>query len=103
MGFPLSEDGAIRDLELWIFVGALALIAIYVAVALLITVPAIAGSYGMLEHKRWARKFVLISALVATLNVPLGTTWPSTPSGTYSGTMGGTSTTKDLVLRCVNQ
>jgi hypothetical protein len=41
--------------------------------ALLFTVPAIAGGYGMLKQRRWARKWVLVSAVVAALNVPFGT------------------------------
>ncbi|HEV7902582.1 MAG TPA: hypothetical protein VGO96_01980 [Pyrinomonadaceae bacterium] len=71
--FPTSPNETVKDPELWFWVAALALIAVYVAAALLFTVPAIVGGYGMLKQKLWARKFVLVSAAVAALNVPFGT------------------------------
>jgi hypothetical protein len=48
-------------------------VAVYVLFALLFTVPAIAGGFGLLMKKRWARKFVLVSAVVAALDFPFGT------------------------------
>jgi hypothetical protein len=70
--FPMG--GSIgSDPELWVGVFAIVVVAVYVIVALLFTVPAIVGGFGMLRHKRWARKFVLVSAVVAALDFPLGT------------------------------
>jgi hypothetical protein len=57
----------------WLSVFAVVVTAIYMVGALLFTVPALAGGYGMLKHRRWARKLVLLSAVVAALNVPFGT------------------------------
>jgi hypothetical protein len=57
----------------WLSVFAVVVTAVYMLGALLFTVPALAGGYGMLKHRRWARKLVLVSAVVATLNVPFGT------------------------------
>lgn len=71
--FPLPHGGTAEDPELWVWGGALVLVAIYAVGALIFTVPALAGGYGMLKRKRWARKLVLVSAVVAALNFPLGT------------------------------
>jgi uncharacterized membrane protein (DUF2068 family) len=57
----------------WLSVFAVAVTAVYMVGALLFTVPALAGGYGMWKRRRWARKFVLVSAVVAALNVPFGT------------------------------
>jgi O-antigen ligase len=70
--FPI-DYGDSSNAAFWLYVFAIALTAIYAVGALLFTVPAIAGGYGMLRQKRWARKLVLVSAAVAALNVPLGT------------------------------
>lgn len=70
--FPMG-DRIGSDPEFWVGVFAVVVVAIYVIVALLFTVPAIAGGFGMLRHKRWARKFVMVSAAVAALDFPLGT------------------------------
>jgi O-antigen ligase len=70
--FPI-DYGDSADAAFWLYVFAIALTAAYAVGALLFTVPAIAGGYGMLRQKRWARKLVLVSAAVAALNVPLGT------------------------------
>ena len=70
--FPI-DYGDSANATFWIGVFAIGATAIYVIGALLFTVPAIAGGYGLLRQKRWARKLVLVSAAVAALNVPLGT------------------------------
>lgn len=70
--FPI-DYGDSADAAFWLYVFAIALTAVYAVGALLFTVPAIAGGYGMLKRKRWARKLVLVSAAVAALNVPFGT------------------------------
>lgn len=70
--FPINY-GDSANAAFWLSVFAIALTAVYAVGALLFTVPAIAGGYGMLRQKRWARKFVLVSAAVAALNVPFGT------------------------------
>lgn len=57
----------------WLSLFAVAITAVYMVGALLFTVPALAGGYGMLKHRRWARKLILVSAVVAALNVPFGT------------------------------
>jgi O-antigen ligase len=70
--FPI-DYGDSADPTFWLYVFAIALTAVYMVGALLFTIPAIAGGYGLLKRKRWARKLVLVSAAVAALNVPLGT------------------------------
>src|SRR5438105_5007420 len=70
--FPTGDNTG-SDLEFWLYVFAVAVVAIYVLIALLFTVPAIAGGFGLLTRKRWARKLVLVSAVVAALDVPFGT------------------------------
>ncbi len=70
--FP-SGDSTGSDPEFWLYVFAVAVVAAYVLIALLFTVPAIAGGFGLLTRKKWARKFVLISAVVAALDFPFGT------------------------------
>ncbi|HZH31876.1 MAG TPA: hypothetical protein VEY11_14015 [Pyrinomonadaceae bacterium] len=70
--FPI-DYGDSANPTFWLGVFAVAVTAVYMLGALLFTVPAIAGGYGMLRQKRWARKFVLVSAAVAALNVPFGT------------------------------
>ncbi len=70
--FPI-DYGNSADAVFWVYVFAIGVTAVYVFGALLFTVPAIAGGYGMLKQGKWARKFVLVSAVVAALNVPLGT------------------------------
>jgi O-antigen ligase len=70
--FPI-DYGDSANAEFWMGIFAIGVTAVYVVGALLFTVPAIAGGYGLLRQKRWARKFVLVSAAVAALNVPLGT------------------------------
>ncbi len=70
--FPI-DYGDSSNAAFWLYVFAIALTAVYAVGALLFTVPAIVGGYGMLKRKSWARKLVLVSAVVAALNVPLGT------------------------------
>ena len=70
--FPI-DYGDSANATFWIGVFAVGITAVYMIGALLFTVPAIAGGYGMLKRKRWARKLVLMSAVVAALNVPFGT------------------------------
>lgn len=70
--FP-AGDGTGSDPEFWIYVFAVAVVVVYVLLALLFTVPALAGGFGLLTRKKWARKFVLISAVVAALDFPFGT------------------------------
>jgi hypothetical protein len=70
--FPTGDNTG-SNLEFWIYVLAVAVVAAYVLLALLFTVPAIAGGFGLLMRKRWARKFVLVSAVVAALDFPFGT------------------------------
>lgn len=70
--FPI-DYGDSANAAFWLYVFAIGITAVYVVGALLFTVPAIAGGYGMLKRKRWARKLVLVSAAVAALNVPFGT------------------------------
>ena len=71
--FP-AGDSTGPDPEFWLYVFAVAVVAVYVLLALLFTVPAIAGGFGLLMRKRWARKLVLISAVVAAFDFPFGTT-----------------------------
>lgn len=70
--FPIGE-GVGSDAELWLGILVVAAVAVYVLFALIFTVPAIAGGFGMLRGKQWARKLVLVSAVVAALNFPFGT------------------------------
>ncbi|MCA1568091.1 MAG: hypothetical protein LC803_21100 [Acidobacteria bacterium] len=70
--FPI-DYGDIANPTFWIGAFAIGVTAIYAVGALIFTVPAIAGGYGLFRQKRWARKLVLVSAAVAALNVPLGT------------------------------
>jgi formate/nitrite transporter FocA (FNT family) len=70
--FPI-DYGDSANAAFWLYVFAIGITAVYVIGALLFTVPAIMGGYGMLKHRRWARKLVLVSAAVAALNVPFGT------------------------------
>jgi hypothetical protein len=70
--FPI-DYGDIANPTFWIGAFAIGVTAIYALGALIFTVPAIAGGYGLFRRKRWARKLVLVSAAVAALNVPLGT------------------------------
>lgn len=70
--FPI-DYGDSADPTFWLYVFAIALTAVYMVGALLFTVPAIAGGCGLLRQKRWARKLVLVSAVIAMLNVPFGT------------------------------
>ena len=72
MGDLDRGDPAARDATwLWLFV--IAVVAVYVVVALLFTVPAIAAGFGMLKQKRWARKLAMVSAAIAALDFPFGT------------------------------
>lgn len=48
--FPVGNTGS--DPEFWIYVFAILAVAVYVFFALLFTVPAIVGGYGMLRRKR---------------------------------------------------
>jgi hypothetical protein len=57
----------------WLWLFMVAVVAVFVMLALLFTVPAIVGGFGMLRHKAWARKLVLVSAVVAALDFPVGT------------------------------
>jgi hypothetical protein len=70
--FP-AGDSTGSDPEFWLYVFAVAVVAAYVLIALLFTVPALAGGFGLLGHKDWARKLVLVSAVVAALDFPFGT------------------------------
>jgi hypothetical protein len=69
--FPASDAGS--DPEFWLYGLAALAVAVYVLFALLFTIPAIAGGFGMLRHKAWARKLVLVSSVVAALDFPFGT------------------------------
>jgi hypothetical protein len=69
--FPAGDAGS--DPEFWLYVFAVVAVIVYVLFALLFTVPAIASGFGMLRHKAWARKLVLVSAVVAALDFPFGT------------------------------
>jgi hypothetical protein len=69
--FPTGDTGS--GPEVWLYLLAVAAVIIYVLLTLLFTVPAIAGGFGMLMRKRWARKLVLVSAVVAALDFPFGT------------------------------
>jgi hypothetical protein len=69
--FPAGDAGS--DPEFWLYVLAALAVAVYVLFALLFTVPAIVGGFGLLRRKRWARKLVLVSAVVAALDFPFGT------------------------------
>jgi O-antigen ligase len=70
--FPI-DYGDSSNAALWLYVFAISGTAVYVVGALLFTVPAIAGGYGMLKQKKWARKLMLVSAALAALSVPFGT------------------------------
>ena len=70
--FPI-DYGTEWNVELWVGAFVVVVMAIYLVGALLFTVPALAGGFGLLRGKRWARKFLLISAVVAALDVPFGT------------------------------
>ena len=70
--FPAGDNTG-SNLEFWIYVFAVAVVTVYVLLALLFTVPALAGGFGLLTGKRWARKLVLVSAVVAALDFPFGT------------------------------
>jgi hypothetical protein len=69
--FPASD--ASSNPEFWLYVIAVAAVMVYVLLALLFTVPAIAGGFRMLRHKAWARKLVLVSAVIAAFDFPFGT------------------------------
>ncbi|HEV7893618.1 MAG TPA: hypothetical protein VGP08_23590 [Pyrinomonadaceae bacterium] len=69
--FPAGDAGS--DPEFWLYAFAVVAVIIYVLLALLFTIPAIVGGFGMLRHKAWARKLVLVSAVVAALDFPFGT------------------------------
>ena len=69
--FPTGDTGS--GPEVWLYLLAVVVVTVYVLVTLLFTVPAIAGGFGMLRHKAWARKLVLISAVVAAVDFPFGT------------------------------
>lgn len=71
--FPIGHSNGEVDPELWLGIIILILITLYVIGALLFTIPAIVGGYGMWRQKSWARKVVLLSAVVAMLNFPFGT------------------------------
>jgi hypothetical protein len=70
--FPIDYPTG-SDPGFWLAVFTVAATAIYMIGALIFTVPALAGGYGMLKRRKWARKLLLVSAVVAALNVPLGT------------------------------
>lgn len=70
--FPI-DYGDSSNPAFWLYVFAISVTAVYVVGAVLFTIPAIAGGYGMLKQRKWARKLVLASAVVAALNVPFGT------------------------------
>jgi hypothetical protein len=70
--FPMGDNIG-SDPEFWVGVFAVAVVTIYVMIALLFTVPAIVGGFGMLRRRRWARKLVMVSAAVAAIDFPLGT------------------------------
>jgi len=69
--FPAGNTGS--GLEVWLYLLAVVVVTVYVLVTLLFTVPAIAGGFGLLMRKRWARKLVLVSAVVVALDFPFGT------------------------------
>lgn len=70
--FPAGDNTG-SHLEFWLYVLAVVVVAAYVLLALLFTVPALAGGFGLLIRKKWARKLVLVSAVVAALDFPFGT------------------------------
>jgi hypothetical protein len=70
--FPIRDGGG-SDPELWLGVFFVAALAVCTLFAVLFTVPAIAGGFGMLKQRRWARKLVIVSSVVAALDFPLGT------------------------------
>jgi hypothetical protein len=69
--FPAGDSTGV-DTEFWFYVFAVAVVAAYVLLALLFTVPAIAGGFGLLMRRRWARKLLVVSAVVAALDFPFG-------------------------------
>jgi hypothetical protein len=69
----ITHGDPVAQHDTWVWLLVVALVAVYVLFALLFTVPALAGGFGLLMRKRWARKFVLVSAVVAALDFPFGT------------------------------
>jgi hypothetical protein len=69
--FPAGDTGS--SPEVWFYLLVVVVVTVYVLITLLFTVPAIAGGFGLLMRKRWARKLVLVSAVVAALDFPFGT------------------------------
>ena len=69
----ITHGDPVAQQDTWVWLLIVALVAVYVLFALLFTVPALAGGFGMLMRKRWARKLVLVSAVVAALDFPFGT------------------------------
>lgn len=70
----LFPADASPDPEFWLFVFVVAVVTFYVLLTLLFTVPALAGGFGLLMRKKWARKLVFVSAVIAALDFPFGTT-----------------------------
>jgi hypothetical protein len=70
--FPVNSSTD-TNLELWVGVFAILVVAVCMIAGLLFTVPALAGGYGLLQRKRWARKLVLVSAVMAAFDFPFGT------------------------------
>ncbi|HEV2800974.1 MAG TPA: hypothetical protein VGW12_10780 [Pyrinomonadaceae bacterium] len=71
--FPIGKTGGGADPELWLSIITLGLVTLYVIGALIFTVPAIAGGYGMWKQRRWAKRVVTLSAAMAIFNFPFGT------------------------------
>jgi len=69
----ITHGDPVAQQDTWVWLLVVALVAVYVLFALLFTVPAIAGGFGLLMRKRWARKLVFVSAVVAALDFPFGT------------------------------
>ncbi len=69
----ITHGDPVAQQDTWVWLLIVALVAVYVLIALLFTVPALAGGFGLLMKKRWARKLVLVSAVVAALDFPFGT------------------------------
>ena len=71
--FKLDDKPMLGNGIFWLMLFVILVIAVCTALALLFTVPAIAGGFGMLRRKRWARKVLLVSGAIAALDFPIGT------------------------------
>ena len=69
----ITHGDPVAQQDTWVWLLIVAVVAVYVLLALLFTVPAIAGGFGLLMRRRWARKLVLVSSVVAALDFPFGT------------------------------